>query len=234
MIVGSQKPFDEIWEMVKPFGKVLVLGCNTCVAVCHAGGSKEAEILASLLRMKATGENEGMEVMHASVERQCEHEFFKPIMDEIDASSVVLSLACGVGVNFLSAKTEVPVYPGLNTLFFGAVERPGVFRELCRGCGKCILHYTGGICPIARCAKSLLNGPCGGTNKGKCEINKNLDCAWFLIVEKMKKLGRLEKLLEIQQPNDWSSSFHGGPRSVTVGHIAGEGGKEAESPEESR
>lgn len=220
MIIGSQKPIDEIWEMVKGFRKVLVFGCNTCVAVCHAGGEKEAETIASLIRIRAAQEGREMTVAHMGVMRHCEPEYFDPVIEEVRKYDVVLSTACGVGVNFLSDRTgPVPVYPGINTSFYGAVEAPGKFVEVCAGCGNCILHLTGGICPVARCAKSLMNGPCGGTNKGKCEISPDVDCAWYLIVERMKKLGALEKLYEVQPPRNWSTSRDGGPRRVCLEHI---------------
>lgn len=220
MIVGEQKPFEEIWEMIKSFRKVLVFGCNTCVAICHAGGGREAEILASLIRMKAIQEGIGMEVKHAAIERHCEPEFFDPMMEDLKTNDVVLSTACGVGVNFLAERIgDIPVFPGINTQFFGAVPKAGIFVELCAGCGDCILHLTGGICPVARCAKSLMNGPCGGTNKGKCEISQDVDCAWYLIVERMKKLGTLEKVYEIQPLRNWSTAIYGGPRRVILEHI---------------
>lgn len=220
MIVGEQKPFEEIWEMIKNFRKVLVFGCNTCVAICHAGGGKEAEILASMIRMKAAQEGMSMEVKHAAIERHCEPEFFDTVIEDVKTYDVVLSTACGVGVNFLAERIgDIPVFPGVNTQFFGAVPKAGVFVELCAGCGNCILHLTGGICPVARCAKSLMNGPCGGTNKGKCEISQDVDCGWSLIVERMKKLGTLEKLYEIQPPRNWSTGAFGSPRRVVLEHI---------------
>jgi len=221
MIVGEQKPIEEIWNMVKDKKKVLVFGCNTCVAVCHAGGAKEAEIIASLLRIKATEEGIEMTVDHGACERQCEPEFFIPSMEKFKAHDLVLSTACGVGVNLMSAEIgDIPVYPALNTEFYGAVPKAGLFVEMCGGCGNCILHLTGGICPIVRCSKSLLNGPCGGTNNGKCEISNEVDCAWYLIVERMKKLGTLDKLLEIQPPKNWATATHGGPRRMVLEHIA--------------
>ncbi len=220
MIVGSQKPIDEIWDMVKDFRRVLVFGCNTCVAICHAGGEKEAETLASLIRMRATQEGKDMEVNHRGVMRHCEPEYFDEVMDRVRSYDLILSTACGVGINFLSGLIgNIPVYPGINTSFYGAVPEPGVFEELCAGCGDCILHMTGGICPIARCSKTLMNGPCGGTNNGKCEISKDVDCAWFLIVERMKELGTLEKLSEVLPPRSWSTARDGGPRRVSVEHI---------------
>jgi hypothetical protein len=161
-----------------------------------------------------------MEVKHAAIERHCEPEFFEPLMEEVKTYDLVLSTACGVGVNFLSERIgEIPVYPGINTSFYGAVPEAGVFTEMCAGCGNCILHLTGGICPIARCSKTLMNGPCGGTNNGKCEVSKDIDCAWFLIVERMKKLGTLEKLFEVQPPRNWATSRDGGPRRVSLEHI---------------
>jgi hypothetical protein len=133
---------------------------------------------------------------------------------------MVLSTACGVGVNFLSERIgNVQVCPGINTSFFGAVEAPGVFTELCAGCGDCILHMTGGICPVARCSKTLMNGPCGGTDQGKCEIGKEVDCAWYLIVERMKALGTLDQLDAVRPPRDWSPGTAGGPRRLTIEHL---------------
>lgn len=220
MIVGSQKPIKEIWDMVKGSKKVLVFGCNTCIAVCHAGGDKEAETIATMLRMKASQEGKDIEVKHLSVMRHCEPEYFAPVMEDVRKYDLVLSTACGVGVNFLSERIgDVPVYPGVNTSFYGGVPASGVFTELCGGCGDCILHLTGGICPIVRCSKSLMNGPCGGTKDGKCEVSDEIECAWYLIVERMKGLGILDKLVEIQPPRNWSSSAHGGPRRIVVEHL---------------
>lgn len=232
MIVGSQKPIDEIWGMVKGFKNILVFGCNTCVAICHAGGEKEAETIAALLRMRARQEGKEMTVNHLGVMRHCEPEYFEPVMEELKKYNLILSTACGVGVNFLSDRTgNIPVYPGINTSFYGAGEAPGVFKELCAGCGNCILHLTGGICPIARCAKTLMNGPCGGTNKGKCEVSDEIDCAWYLIVERMRRLGALEKLVEIQPPRNWATSRDGGPRRITMEHIREYEEKEAAKAE---
>jgi ferredoxin len=221
MIVGEKKPFGEIWGLVKDFRKLFVIGCNTCVAICHTGGEKEAEALASMLRIKASQEGIPMEVSSGGIERQCETEYFSPVMETLRGQDVVISTACGVGVNFLAdlIGEDVPVYPGINTSFYGGVPKPGIFTELCAGCGNCIVHLTAGICPIARCSKSLMNGPCGGTNKGKCEVSDEVDCAWYLIVERMKKLGTLDKLLEIQPPRNWATAAYGGPRRVVVEHI---------------
>jgi ferredoxin len=217
MIVGQQKPLEEIWMMIRDMRKVLVLGCNSCVAVCHQGGTKQAEILASLLRMHATQAGVAVELDVMGIERQCEHEFFKPAMDAVAGADAVLSLACGVGVQFMAEKFHTtPVYPALNTTFLGAVERPGYFTEKCQACGNCVLAATGGICPVARCAKRLLNGPCGGVSNGKCEINNELDCAWHLIVERLEALGRLDDYEKLFPLKDWSKDRAGGPRTFKI------------------
>ncbi|MEW5733505.1 MAG: methylenetetrahydrofolate reductase C-terminal domain-containing protein [Thermodesulfobacteriota bacterium] len=215
MIVGKQKPLDEIWEMIKGYPKVLVFGCNTCVAVCHEGGNKEAEILASLLRMRATQENVAIEIRNSGIERQCEHEFFEKAADEIARADAVLSTACGIGVQFMVKRyPKLPVYPGLDTTFLGDVERHGLFTESCQACGQCMLGITAGICPMSRCAKRLQNGPCGGSNKGSCEINKEVPCAWQLIVDRLEALGRLDDYEKVPPLKDWSKDRSGGPRKL--------------------
>ena len=214
MIVGEQKPLEELWESIKEHKKVLVFGCNTCVAVCQQGGNKEAEILASMLRMKATQEGVAIEIQDSGIERQCEHEFFEKSEEKVAWADAVLSTACGIGVQFMAEKYAKPVYPGLNTTFLGAVEELGRYTERCQACGQCILAQTGGICPIARCAKRVMNGPCGGSTNGKCEISKDVDCAWQLIVDRLKLLGKLDDYEELTPIKDWSSDRAGGPRKL--------------------
>lgn len=214
MIVGEQKPLEEIWDMIKGHKKVLVFGCNTCVAVCQQGGNKEAEIMASMLRMKAVKEGVDIEITDSGIERQCEHEFFEKAESRIQNTEAVLSTACGIGVQFMAEKYAKPIYPGLNTTFLGAVEKFGVYAERCQACGTCILGQTGGICPIARCAKRVMNGPCGGSTKGKCEISKDVDCAWQLIVDRLKLLGRMADYEALTPIKDWSTDRAGGPRKL--------------------
>lgn len=213
MIVGKQKPLDEIWEMIKGYKKVLVFGCNTCVAVCHEGGNKEAEILSSLLRMKAGQDGVEIEIKDGGIERQCEHEYFENAREQVEAADAVLSIACGAGIQFTGEKfPEKIILPGLNTTFIGVVDAPGEFTERCQMCGDCILHLTGGVCPIARCSKSIMNGPCGGSENGVCEINPDVPCGWQLIYDRLKGQGRLELLDQVIPAKNWVSSRDGGPR----------------------
>jgi len=215
MIVAEQKPLDEIREVLAPYEKVLVLGCGTCVTVCHAGGGKEVGILASSLRMASRLDGDPKEVLEATVQRQCEYEYNEEVADDLRKVDAVLSLACGIGVQTLNEQfPEVITLPGVNTTFLGQPAEQGVWTERCQACGNCMLDRTGGICPIARCAKSLLNGPCGGSQGGRCEVNAETECAWQLIYDRLKALNRLEYLLEIQPVKDWSTSRHGGPRQI--------------------
>ncbi len=215
MIVGEQKPLEEIKEMIKDCQKVLVLGCGTCVTVCFAGGEKEVGILASSLRMATRLDGHSVEITEATVQRQCEPEYIEAVADQVKEADVVLSLACGIGVQTMTEHfPEKMTLPGLNTTFLGEPLEQGVWAERCQACGNCVLHLTGGICPIARCSKSLLNGPCGGSQDGKCEIDPEIDCAWQLIYDRLRALGRLEVLTEIQPVKDWSTSRDGGPRKI--------------------
>lgn len=215
MIVADKKPIEEIIDEVKGFSKILILGCNECVTVCEAGGKKEVEILASALRMYFLNQGKEVKIDEVTLERQCDHEYLEEIRDSVDQYEAVVSLACGVGVQFMAEKYQVtPVYPGVNTCFLGATEQRGLWTERCQACGQCILASTGGICPVSRCAKRILNGPCGGSTKGKCELSKDLDCAWQLIIDRLKALGRMDDYEKVYSIKDWSTDRAGGPRKV--------------------
>ena len=217
MIVGEQKPFEEIWEMVKDHKQLTVFGCNTCVAVCHQGGNKEAGILAAQLRMRASQDDVEIEIVDSGIERQCEHEFFEKTEDLVQKSEAVLSLACGIGVQFMATKYDsTPIYPALNTTFLGDVPETGLFTEKCQACGDCVLGVTGGVCPVSRCAKRLFNGPCGGSTTGKCEISKETECAWQLVVDRLEALGLLDSYEKVMPLKDWSKDRSGGPRSFKL------------------
>ncbi len=215
MIVAERKPIDEIRAFIENCKKILLVGCNECVTVCYAGGKKEVEILASALKMAFMKEGKELEITEVTLERQCDHEYLEEIRSIIGEHEAVISLACGVGVQFLAEKyPQVPIFPGVNTLFMGVTEEKGVWTERCQGCGQCILGQTAGICPISRCAKRLLNGPCGGSTKGKCEINPELDCAWQLIIDRLKELDKLDDYDKLVPIKDWSTERAGGPRKV--------------------
>ena len=192
-----------------------MVGCGTCVTVCFAGGAREAAILSSALRMSTKLDGDGKNVTDVTVQRQCEWEYLDQIADRVADADLVLSLGCGIGVQAIAEHfPKAWVVPGLNTSFLGIPTEQGVWDERCAACGDCILGLTGGICPIARCSKSLLNGPCGGSEAGHCEIDPNVPCAWQLIYDRMSAMGKLELLLEIQPPKNWRAARDGGPRRI--------------------
>ncbi len=213
MITGEAKPLAEILGMIEGRERVLVLGCRGCVTVSNLGGEKEAGLLASALRIarKKTGRPAAVE--DATVERQCDPEYVAGLAGRVAAYDAVVSLACGVGPQFVAQQFPgLPVFPGINTTFLGGALGHGVWSERCQGCGNCLIHHFGGLCPIARCAKSLMNGPCGGSSGGKCEIGPEVDCVWQLIVERMEALGRLAELGRVFPVKNWLSARDGGPR----------------------
>jgi len=205
MIIAERKPMAEIRQMIAPYKKLLLAGCATCVAVCWAGGEKEVGILASQLRLAQSKGRKKISVLEATVERQCEKEMVEELRDKVQEVDAVLSLACGSGIQTMAEMFEdKPVFPAVNTTFIGMPEREGLWVEMCGACGDCFLDRTGGICPVVRCAKGLLNGPCGGTRKGgKCEIDPEKDCAWVLIYRRLEKQDRLDLMRQYYTPKNF-------------------------------
>jgi len=217
MITAQRKPFDEIYEFARRHKNILILGCGTCVTVCMAGGEKEVGVLASQIKLAAREKGDQIEIVEHTIERQCDREFFDEATSrKINDADAVISLACGVGVQFsVECFKEKIIYPGVNTSFYGATIEQGHWSERCAGCGECVLEQFGGVCPVARCSKSLLNGPCGGSADGKCEVDPdNIECAWQLIFDRMKILGRLDELENNTPVKDWTTSRDGGPRKI--------------------
>ena len=172
MVVGERKPLSEIKEMVRPYGKILIAGCDTCTAECLSGGRKQVAELAAALDMAFRLEGKDMEILEVSVDRQCIQDFLLDIIDKAEGADAVLSIACGAGIQSLAERLPgKAVLPGLNTMFIGESSGTGLWQERCQGCGDCVLGTTGGLCPVTRCAKGLLNGPCGGSQGGKCEVS---------------------------------------------------------------
>jgi len=215
MIVAEVKPFDEINGIVGDFRKVLVLGCGSCVTVCMSGGEKQVELLAAALRMARAAEGKEITVGERTILRQCDQEFIHQLQDELPKYDAVLSMACGAGVQGIAAWAKnTLVLPAMNTRFIGLSEGQGKWVEICSACGDCVLGITGGICPLTSCPKGLLNGPCGGNKKGKCEVSPDVPCAWVRIYERMKELGKLDVLKKEAGAKDWSKKQRPGRYSV--------------------
>lgn len=215
MIIAEQKDIAEIISSVEPFERIAVVGCGTCVTVCMSGGDKEAHSIASLIQLSTRESGRKVDVSVTTPFRQCDMEFLDECEHELENVDCILSMACGAGVQFMAEKfPDKVVLPGLNTTFLGVNRGLGYWTEMCQGCGSCVLEKTGGVCPVARCSKSHFNGPCGGSATGKCEIDDQIDCAWQLIYDRMKRIDQLERLLELEDVRDWSTSRDGGPRSI--------------------
>ena len=213
MIVADRKSLDEILAMVQDNKKILIVGCKGCVTVCNVGGVKEVEILASTIKIARKKDGNDIEIDTRTLERQCDKEYVEQLAETVGDYEAVISMACGVGPQFLSEMyTDQVFYPAVNTTFFGGATQHGVWEERCAGCGTCGIHLFGGLCPVARCAKSLLHGPCGGSANGICEVNKETECIWDSIVNKKMEQGKLEDLMGVKGPKSWRTSRDGGPR----------------------
>ncbi len=213
MIVADRKSLDELLAMVKDKEKVLIVGCKGCVTVCNVGGLKEVEILASAMSIARKKEGNPINIETKVLERQCDNEYCEQLKEDVADYDAVLSMACGVGPQFLSEMyPEQIFFPAVNTTFFGGATAHGIWEERCQGCGSCQIHKFDGLCPIARCAKSLLHGPCGGSSAGVCEIGNETTCIWDSIVRKKMEQGRLDDLIGYREPKDWRSARDGGPR----------------------
>ncbi len=206
MIVANRKPFAEIKEMLQGYTKVLNIGCGTCVSVCLTGGEKEVALLNTELEMTRRLDDDPIDIHAATIERQCDREYLAELDTKIEEGEfdALLSMACGVGIQFLAERyPQIPTFPAVDTSGLAVNQAVGWYEERCRSCSQCVLGFTGGICPITLCAKGLLNGPCGGTNMGNCEISKDQPCAWFRIYERLKGQDRLDAIKSINVTRGW-------------------------------
>ncbi|MHA1340460.1 MAG: methylenetetrahydrofolate reductase C-terminal domain-containing protein [Promethearchaeota archaeon] len=238
MIITDEKPWEEIKAALDDFKvkKIVIAACGICAAKVGTGGTEGAE------KMKQKLESEGYEVITTVViDEPCDermaNQALRKIKEEVKAADAIMSLACGLGTQSLNAVTRkkfdaIPALTALDTVFMGETEKFGKFHERCRACGQCLLNETGGICPITTCAKSLMNGPCGGSVDGKCEVmNYTQPCGWILIYDALKKIDRLDLFLKIREPRNWDK----GPgrqrdlnvprEGITPGEPLGTGGK---------
>ena len=211
MIVTAQKPLDEILDFLSPYKSILIAGCDGCTQPPR--GLREAKSLAQLLELGGKLRGNDLNFRVITLPKQCDaYLTLAPLQSQMKDMEAVLSLACGLGVQTIAqVLPDFPVFPAQNTLFIGAeIREDRTLEERCAACGDCLLVLTGGICPIARCAKSLLNGPCGGSQHGKCEIDPEKDCAWDLIIKRLEKLGRLSALDEIRPPRNFGEVMRPG------------------------
>ena len=206
MIVTAQKPLDEILDSISPYSNILIAGCDGCTQPPR--GLREAKTLSQLLELGGRLRGKNFTFKATTVVKQCDSflaaSALKPQVDGVEA---VLSLACGAGVQTVAELfSELPVLPAQNTHFIGVEDREGgILEERCTACGDCLLARMGGICPVTRCAKGLLNGACGGARNGKCEMDPAKDCAWELIFERLEKQGKLDSIKEFRPPRNYQA-----------------------------
>ncbi len=204
MVKAKRKPLEQIMELIQPYDKVLNIGCGGCVSVCLAGGQKEVIELNTELQVTCKLKGMKIHIDAYTVERQCNEQFLRELDERTAGYDCILSMACGAGVQLLAERyPDKPIFPAVNTMAIGIDRGIGIYEEKCRACGECVIGYTGGICPVTRCAKGLFNGPCGGVDGDRCEANQDASCAWVDIYNRLKKQNRLDSILQFQNVMSW-------------------------------
>lgn len=205
MIITKQKELNDLLDSIKD-GPVFIIGCNECATLCHTGG--EEEILSMIEALKDKNiKTTGWVILEPACHLLNDKRLLKKHKDEIGKAKKILVLACGNGTQTVSEIiTDKDIIPGNDTLFLGEIKRLKDFEKRCIMCGDCIQDLFDGVCPISRCPKGLLNGPCGGSTNGKCEVSKEIDCIWDVIYKRLKEKGQLDRLKKIKEPKDWSKS----------------------------
>lgn len=212
--ITRAKPFEEVLKSLSRDQKVYLVGCGTCTTIQHTGG--KSEVLAMKDKLEAAEKKvTGWMVIPTACDPLAEQALAANIR-EVEAADCILAMPCSFGVQTVALYTKKPVYPALDTMFIGKEQSPSDFFEVCMQCGGCVLARTATICPIVRCAKSLFNGPCGGSVAGKCEVDPNTACGWQQIIDRLTAQGRLDQLEEIEPLKNWSTSLSGGPRQITL------------------
>ena len=206
MLFTQNKPIDEVLESLGAESKIFLLACNGCAEVCETGGEKALSAMKAEL-VKAGKNLTGTALVDFLCNKVLVAARLSQVMDKIKEADSILVLTCGVGVQVVSKVVNMVVHPAANTVSLGGLQGLWPSDERCEACGDCALDYTGGICPITSCAKSLLNGPCGGTHDGKCEVDSEKDCGWQLIYERLEKIGRLDNLKKFHKARDHSKMF---------------------------
>ena len=205
MIITRQKDFDELLCLIKD-GPVFIIGCSECATLCHTGGEEEVLSMKEALKKKNI-QTTGWIILEPACHLQNDKRLLKKHKSEIDKAKKILVLACGNGIQTVSEIIDdTEVIAGTDTLFLGEIKRATNFEKRCIMCGDCIQDLFEGVCPISRCPKSMLNGPCGGAIDGKCEVDKEIDCIWDIIYKRLKEKGQLYILKEIREPKDWAKS----------------------------
>ena len=210
--ITKQKTPEEIEQQLGGLDRVYIIGCGTCATMTKTGGREE------VLEMKDRLQELGKMVTGWTVIPTACDEMTEVALTEnngaIKDATCILVMSCALGVHRVNSYIDKPAIPALDTLFIGMEDEPGNFHEVCAQCGQCVLGQTAGICPLTACHKGLLNGPCGGTNNGKCEVDKEEDCAWTLIYQRLEAQGRLDSMRKYQPPKNYQATPR--PRTIRI------------------
>jgi len=215
MIISKQKPLEEILEALDDKKKIFIIGCGECSTTCQAGGETEVKKMVSDLTSAGKVVVGTIIPKSPCVTSQVKTEISKA-RGQLKLADCILVMACGLGTQSVleNARFKGVVVTACDTMFGGATTASNDFIEYCSLCGDCVLNFTAGICPVTRCSKGLLNGPCGGAKDKKCEVDRNRDCAWILIYNRLKELGQLDKMFQTRPPKDYSKNSK--PRNYSL------------------
>jgi ferredoxin len=213
--ITRQKTEAEIDQLLEGFGRIFIIGCGTCVTLCRTGGEPEVREMKDKLSKKGKMVT-GTLILPVACDNLTE-EALKEFSPQISQANALLIMTCAFGVQTVARQMVLPVIPALDTLFIGKEKGLGQFDEICTQCGECVLGQTGGICPVTSCHKGMVNGPCGGTNNGKCEIDPEKDCAWTLIHRRLEELGQLHLMKRYQSPRNYQKEPRPGKYFVPLG-----------------
>jgi len=206
--ITRQKPEAELDQLLDDLSRIFIIGCGTCATLTRTGGAPE--VAATRERLAKKGKMITGDLVLAVACDNLTQGALAQCGSRMEQADALLVMACAFGVQNIARQSKKPVVPALNTLFMGKETVFGVFDEVCTQCGTCILGETGGICPVTACHKGLVNGPCGGTNNGKCEIDPEKDCAWTLIYNRLRDLNRLDAMRRLQEPRNHQASLRPG------------------------
>ena len=219
MIITEQKKSEDLFAFLERANRVVLLGCSECATICKTGGAEQLlEFEKRLKSARPEVEVTVRLVLDPACNAPAVKKALKTIWPQVESADAVISFSCGDGTQTVAKQIararNIPVYPGNDTLFLGETARAGEYVEACRACGQCELGWTGGICPITQCPKGLMNGPCGGAKGRLCEVNRDEECVWLRIYDRLEELDQLDNLLEIRPPRDHLKNVH--PRSHSI------------------
>jgi hypothetical protein len=210
MIKVKQKDLKAIVQDIRDYdyNRILIVGCGGCASVCLGGGQREVDRLCTEINLVFKAEQRPGRATGYTIERQCHPLFIEELQEIIGQYDCALSMACGAGCQYMAELYPgVPIFPAVDTVSIGIDRDVGVYEERCRACGECVVGYTGGVCPVTRCAKGLFNGPCGGTKDGMCEVKGDIPCAWVEIYNRLKEQNRLDDIKKIRPIMEWQNQY---------------------------